>query len=530
MRKIIKPAAFKKSKGPIVILDLDGSMLRAVEAQIATDGTKIERVVSTRLELPAEATIEQRGVAVKAALGELKVKTRQTILAVPRDKVVLRPVVVPQVEDAGELAAIVYFQIAKELPFRLEEAAVDFKVLRTIPAPSTATEPVNGEGVEGANQLEVLVGAIKAEVAVEYRALAQAAGLKLVGLGLPATGSLKGLQTLGVLPEEEALLLINVRGEGTSLDIFASETIALSRMAPPAGTNDAEKSSLPTEVVRTLNSYEGMLWHKPVTKILVTGNTGTEEGLISTLQSRLPIGVEKLEISKLVPGQAELEAGFLPIVGLALAAGSPGGMAIDFANPKKPPAPRNTKRTRILIAAAAAVALLFVLFGTRAHLVKKRNAVRLEVQALVSDAEKKLPIYRKLKAQTKVVRGWVDEEQNWLDHLAYISGILPGAEQLYVSSIATTSQRVIRMSVQAKTGELLAELDKTLRAAGYEVKPLSITPANDKYGYNFRTTVELAVPKKLKIDLQKISPPKRPEDDVSKTAGVRVNTAGGLAR
>jgi hypothetical protein len=100
---------------------------------------------------------------------------------------------------------------------------------------------------------------------------------------------------------------------------------------------------------------------------------------------------------------------------------------------------------------------------------------------------------------------------------------------LYVSSLATTSQRVIRMSVQAKTGELLAELDKKLRAAGYEVKPLSITPANDKYGYNFRTTVELAVPKKLNIDLQKINPPKRPEDDVSKNAATVRPVSGGIA-
>ena len=53
------------------------------------------------------------------------------------------------------------------------------------------------------------------------------------------------------------------------------------------------------------------------------------------------------------------------------------------------------------------------------------------------------------------------------------------ADQVYMSAVNTTPQHMIRISVQAKTGELLAELDKKLRAAGYEVKPLSITPATD---------------------------------------------------
>jgi hypothetical protein len=118
------------------------------------------------------------------------------------------------------------------------------------------------------------------------------------------------------------------------------------------------------------------------------------------------------------------------------------------------------------------------------------------------------------------------EEQNWLDHLAYLSAILPPADQIYVSAIATTPQHVLRFSVQSKTGELLAELDKKLRAAGYEMKPLSITPANDRHGYNFRTTVELTIPKKMKPDINKAKPAPRPADDASlKTAARKASEA-----
>jgi hypothetical protein len=162
----------------------------------------------------------------------------------------------------------------------------------------------------------------------------------------------------------------------------------------------------------------------------------------------------------------------------------------------------------------------------RQHLVKKREEIKKRVQVELLDAEKKLPIYRKLKGQNKVVTGWNAEEQNWLDHLAYLSAVLPGADQIYISAFATTPQHLVRFSVQSKTGELLAELDKTLRAAGYEVKPLSITPASDKYGYNFRTTVELTIPKKMKPDLAKVKTPPRPPDDTPAQANSRTQKGG----
>jgi 6-phosphogluconate dehydrogenase (decarboxylating) len=54
-----------------------------------------------------------------------------------------------------------------------------------------------------------------------------------------------------------------------------------------------------------------------------------------------------------------------------------------------------------------------------------------------------------------------------------------------------------------------------LVAAGYDVKPLAVTPGADRNGYNFRTTVELTVPSKLKFDLTKLTPPARPADDAS---------------
>jgi hypothetical protein len=93
--------------------------------------------------------------------------------------------------------------------------------------------------------------------------------------------------------------------------------------------------------------------------------------------------------------------------------------------------------------------------------------------------------------------------------------VLPGSEDLYLTSLSISAQGNIHLAVQARSGEILANLDRQLRNAGYDVKPLAITPGNDRHGYNFRSTVELLVPAKMKIDLSKAQPPARPADDAS---------------
>src|SRR4029078_8850013 len=119
--------------------------------------------------------------------------------------------------------------------------------------------------------------------------------------------------------------------------------------------------------------------------------------------------------------------------------------------PKKPAVPRNKQREQILIVAVAGITILLLLFGVRLNLIKKRLKVKQEGQAQRIDAEKKLPIYRRLKSQTKVVNGWIAEDQNWLDHLAYLSAVLPGADENFFSAFTISPQQLLRFSVYGQT-------------------------------------------------------------------------------
>ena len=159
--------------------------------------------------------------------------------------------------------------------------------------------------------------------------------------------------------------------------------------------------------------------------------------------------------------------------------------------------------------------MFLVLAGVRAWMMNQRQAVLDAVTLEATTAEKHRPVYRQMIAQAGVVNEWVRGERDWLLHYAYLTAVLPRSEEVFLTSLSVSGPGALRLGVRARSGEILAKVEKQLRAAGYDVKPLAITPGSDKNGYEFQSTVELAVPDKLKIDLAKVKPPPRPEDDAS---------------
>ncbi|KAF0179087.1 MAG: hypothetical protein FD161_1580 [Limisphaerales bacterium] len=227
--------------------------------------------------------------------------------------------------------------------------------------------------------------------------------------------------------------------------------------------------------------------------------------------------VELLDSTALkLPADTHTEAaGATSAIGLALGYADAGGLPFDFLNPKRPAVPRDLRRIKILASLAATAALFMLVAGICTWLVGKRQAVLDAVTAEAVAAEKNRPAYRKVISQAAVVNEWVGGERDWLLHYAHLTAVLPRSEEIFLTSFAVSGPGALRLGVRAKSGEILAKVEKQLRAAGYEVKPLAITPGTDKNGYEFQSTVELAVPHKLKVDLSKVRPPARPADDAS---------------
>jgi Tfp pilus assembly PilM family ATPase len=128
----------RKSRTPsaVTALDLDGSTLRVAQVAVRSSGPAVVRVVSTALEFANDSERtqpESLGKAIAKALAHLRLNLPSVVMGVPRAQVVLRTIAVPVIKDIEELASLVHLQIARDLPFRMDEAVIDFRVRKETP-------------------------------------------------------------------------------------------------------------------------------------------------------------------------------------------------------------------------------------------------------------------------------------------------------------------------------------------------------------------------------------------------------------
>jgi Tfp pilus assembly PilM family ATPase len=568
--EITKKLSLRRA-GPITGIDVDGQVLRIAQTEPRGSQRAVTQIAALPLDLPANASRSDPaalGKAIKDALDRAKIKPAAIAMGVPRALVILRTLSLPVTDDLRELASMVHFQVSKDLPLRLEDAVIDFKIRRQAmtPAPVQASAKTGGESNEASEpvpKLEVLVATVRRDVVTSFQQIAAVAGLKLASLGWLSDANARCAEACHVANGNEGIALVSLRLDEVSIDIIAQNSLIFSRgitikvsgeTTPPA--SPAQQPATPErlgehppsieasaftqpenfvetviiEVVRSVHSYGGIEPHLPVARLFVAGSTGHEPAVVEALKKRLNISCSLLDPTSALALSEEVRkeaSGSVSALGLALGANDPQGLHIDFLNPKKPAVQRNTGRIRIMAAAAVAALLLFVLLGVRAHLVNQRLQVNRQILAELTEAEKKRPIYRQMRQQATTVQDWVKQGRDCLEHYTYLTAILPGSEEIYLSSLSISGQGSIRFAVQARSGEILAKLDKQLRAAGYDIKPLAITPGTDKFGYNFRSTVELSATDKLKIDLTKVQPPPRPADDTSAIAPAKAARRGG---
>ncbi len=462
-------------------------------------------------------------------------------MGIPRGLVFLRTLSLPKPGTPAELAAMVHFQINKDLPFPPEEAVIDFQAndrLSSTPPPAPPGSPAQETAAEqppATEKVDVLVAVVKREVVQHYQGLAEAAGFKLAALGLDSYANVRGLQACEPAGPPRTVALVTLRQEEVIIDVIAGGSLVFSRTAPlaprgrgePVRTSPAEAQggvigTVTIETVRSLHNYEGLERHEPVEEILVVGAQGGEAAMVEALAQRCHLPCRLLDPAGalgLSVKDPEHGSGALTALGLALSAQDQTPWPFDFLHSKRPPAPRNRRREILIRAAVAGAVLLCVLWGIRAILIHQGVKIRNQLQAQINRTASNRQVYRDMRLRAKTVHDWVMDKREWLDHYAYLGELLPGCTEVYVTSISAGARGVLHLSIQARSGEILARIDKRLREAGYELKPLAITPCSDKYGYSFQSSLELTLPDKLKIDLAALKAPERPPDDGSLDAG-----------
>jgi type IV pilus assembly protein PilM len=185
----------------LVGLDIDATGI--VAASVVVNGrVRVERVAFGPLEPGIirdgeVADVDGLADALRTLYRENKGLDKRVRVGLANQKIVVRVVDLPYLEDAKELAAAVRFQAQDQLPMPLEHAVLDHQPLAVV---NDAT---------GRRQRVLLVAA-RREMVERVLAALRSAGLKPEGVDLSAFATVRALHRAG--PDDELVLYLAIGG------------------------------------------------------------------------------------------------------------------------------------------------------------------------------------------------------------------------------------------------------------------------------------------------------------------------------
>lgn len=186
----------KKAIG-VVGLDIEAGSIAAAEVQ--TNGTAeltasaIEPLVVGAFHEGEVADPESLAASLKSLFAEHKLSKRVR-LGIGNQRVAVRTIRLPAIEDPKELDAAIRFQAQEQMPMPPDQAVLEHQVVGGVPAEEGA-----------APQIDVVVVAARRDMIASFLDPIRRAGLEPVGVDLSAFGMIRALAGAGVPePSEEA--------------------------------------------------------------------------------------------------------------------------------------------------------------------------------------------------------------------------------------------------------------------------------------------------------------------------------------
>jgi type IV pilus assembly protein PilM len=233
----------------VVGLDIEPGYVAVAEVRVS-DGVTIERAAGMAL---APGVLRDGEVADQEALADALRELfrehklgKRVRLGVATQRIVVRTIDLPPIEDAKQLGAAVRFQAQDHIPMPLDQAVLAHQSLGIV---DTADGP----------RTRVVLVAARHDVVDRFYAAARQAGLRPVGIDLSAFAMIRALDV--EMPRDEAVLYVNVGGL-TNVAVASGDSCLFTRTAPGGvesiAATLAERGSLTMEHARQWLTHVGL--------------------------------------------------------------------------------------------------------------------------------------------------------------------------------------------------------------------------------------------------------------------------------
>lgn len=391
-------------------LDWDAGHVHLLAATVAKGSLKLERALSwAEAEPPSAANGEAFGQRVRDRLKDAKVAAAPLLVAIGRDKLILKEVRYPAVPPHEE-PGVVRFQAVKELTDAPDDVVIDYQA-------SESPEP-NGER-------KALAVALRKDAVAAYQAVARGLGVKLAAATPRAFGTVACLlRTANPAPEPgTAFAVLTVGAKGGEFAVARGENLAFAR--PVAGPALASDTALLGEVRRNLAVYAGQSSQNPVRALYVAEAGGTL-GVADRLRDTLAVPVHSFDpLAGLENLSAELAPGaFAGAAGLLHLQARGRVLPVNFVSPREPRAAADPHQRTKTIAVAAALALALGLGGLGYSRLAAKDAAIAELNRTKSEIDAELQTRDSDDRRLKALDDWLANQVVVLDELYELTAVV----------------------------------------------------------------------------------------------------------
>ncbi len=411
-------------------IDWDNNQLHVVAVSTGRGGVRVERAAVWQDDFsPAPGRAEAVGQRLREYLRAAGIAPAPALIALGRDRVILKEIRYPAV-PAAEEPAIVRFQAAKELTESGDNVVIDY-------AP-------RGNGGSGGDK-SAFAFAVRRDVALFLQAVCRAAGLKLLAVtprGYGVAGALK--RSAPAADGEAAQAVLTVAGAWADFSVVRGETLLFSRSVPPDG-------NLALEARRNLALYNGQAPAADKAQALHV-SAGELAGLLDEVRAAVSVPASALDPFA-HDTAAQLPAdrgGYTAAVGLTAAWAAHRKVPVNFIQPKEPvkqsdPQTQKAVKAGALVAviAVGVVVICWLLLDSReqelAELRARDAALTAQLTALGPDAK-----------HIAALKEWTAGTVSWLDEVYEVTARFPWRENFRLTEF-NGGEKARALGVFAKT-------------------------------------------------------------------------------
>lgn len=478
----------------ILAIEWDSREARLALATAARESVRVDELFAVGLvAADGETELSDAEVAerIAAAVRQRKLAKAETLVAVARASIELKPLALPPAPD-DEVPDLARFQALRDFNALGDDWPLDF-----IPLSGSETEPRTVLAAAIAPQAiqEILATCAPAELDVKHVVLRPCAAASLLRRR-PAAARIR--------------LLVDVLNDEADLTVLVGETVVFMRTARLShGLSSAERiSALVAETRRTMVAVANQLSGQRVEQICVCGDGAEFKALAAAIEEhvKLPsIVFDPLDGIDLAPDLRRAPPAdvgrWAPLLGLLLDEAEGQRHAIDFLDPKKRPAPPSRKKQYTAIAAGVA-ALFVVVAGWIWNDLGNRDeanaalAAQIAANAAKDPADGKSVLDRAKATQAALAdaEAWFAADVGWLDELARASQRVPAADQMMVTSLVIVSNAAgpaMTVTGLAKDVETIEAAEDSLRDERHRVESKDTSEDASRPGYSRKFTFVL---------------------------------------